>query len=108
MSAQEIRPGDSVVDREHAVHVVGSVSGDAVRLVGHSGSVQRSEVRPALVFAAPLDRAWYASQVGGSVEICDQSSREVIARYEPPMEWGKNWAWNLTQDGRGVYLARTS
>lgn len=51
---------------------------------------------------------WYAKQdtsVRG-IWLCDKASdRKVLV--EPPAEWGRHWAWNLTEDGKGIYTRRT-
>jgi hypothetical protein len=26
---------------------------------------------------------------------------------EPPAEWGRDWSWNITEDGGGIYFRRT-
>ena len=33
------------------------------------------------------------------------SDRRIVI--EPPPEWGSYWAWNITEDGLGVYFRRT-
>jgi hypothetical protein len=46
---------------------------------------------------------WYATQDASSraVWICDKGSdRKVLV--EPPTEWGRHWAWNVTEDGKAV------
>jgi hypothetical protein len=51
---------------------------------------------------------WYATQDTSSpgVWICDRATEEKV-KVEPPAEWGRNWSWNITQDGKGVYFRRT-
>ena len=51
---------------------------------------------------------WYATQDTSArgVWLCDKASdRKVLV--EPPAEWGRHWAWNLTEDGKGVGRERT-
>jgi hypothetical protein len=49
---------------------------------------------------------WYATQDASCVWICDKGSDRRI-KLEPPTEWGRHWAWNLTEDGKGIYFKRT-
>lgn len=53
------------------------------------------------------DVRWYATQKGRSVEIRERETHRVLHQLTPPLEWGSNWAWNITDDGTGVYLMRT-
>jgi len=43
--------------------------------------------------------AWYATQVGRTVEIRRTGSDEVLATVHPPAAWGKDWGWNLIDGG---------
>ncbi len=47
---------------------------------------------------------WYATQdaVRG-VLLCKRGSDEQV-KVEPPPEWGRQWRWNLTEDGSGIYF----
>jgi hypothetical protein len=49
---------------------------------------------------------WYATQdVSCGVWLCDKTSdRKVLV--EPPTEWGRDWKWNVTEDGKGIYFRR--
>jgi hypothetical protein len=50
---------------------------------------------------------WYATQGSlVSVAICNRESDEEI-QVEPPREWGRNWAWNIAEDGSGIVIRRT-
>ena len=51
---------------------------------------------------------WYASQdtSARAVWIYDRASAEKV-KLEPPAEWGRHWAWSITEDGQGVYFKRT-
>jgi hypothetical protein len=50
---------------------------------------------------------WFATQdVERGVSICDKGSDRRIV-IEPPLDWGSHWAWNLTEDGTGVYFRTT-
>ncbi len=50
---------------------------------------------------------WIATQGSlASVAICNRESDEEI-QVEPPREWGRNWAWNITEDGSGIVMRRT-
>jgi hypothetical protein len=40
------------------------------------------------------------------VWLCDKTTEEKV-KVEPPAEWGRNWSWNITEDGKGVYFRRT-
>jgi len=42
-----------------------------------------------------------------SVWICDKTSDERI-KVEPPADWGNAWAWNVTEDGTGILMRRTT
>jgi hypothetical protein len=49
---------------------------------------------------------WYATQDGSrGVWLCDKASERKV-KVEPPAEWGRHWAWNVTEDGRGIYFKR--
>jgi len=50
--------------------------------------------------------AWYATQVGRTVELRRTGTDEVLATVHPPAAWGDNWDWNLI-DG-GVMVERTT
>jgi hypothetical protein len=49
---------------------------------------------------------WFATQdTSRGVWLCDRTSdRKILV--EPPAEWGRHWAWNLTEDGTGIYFRR--
>ncbi len=50
---------------------------------------------------------WFATQDSErGVSIREKGSDRKIV-IEPPSEWGTHWAWNLTEDGAGVYFRRT-
>jgi hypothetical protein len=50
--------------------------------------------------------SWYASQdVTRGVSLHDKSSDKRVV-VEPPAEWGRHWAWNITEDGKGIYFKR--
>ena len=50
---------------------------------------------------------WLATQESLSgVLLCDKASAERVL-FEPPEEWGRKWAWNLTEDGSGIVIRRT-
>ncbi len=51
---------------------------------------------------------WYATQDTSArgVWLCDRVTEEKI-KLEPPAEWGRDWAWNITEDGRAVCFQRT-
>ncbi|MDX2199632.1 MAG: hypothetical protein SF069_11760 [Phycisphaerae bacterium] len=101
----ELRAGDHIVDRQHAIHTVDSVLGDDVRLARGAGSVKRWNVRVAVTHNVPQERPWYAAEVGRSIEICDKQTRRVLATYQPPHKWKDRWVWNVTSDGFGIYFA---
>ena len=35
-----------------------------------------------------------------------RATRKV--KVEPPAEWGRDWSWNVTEDGTGIYFERTA
>jgi len=43
--------------------------------------------------------AWYATQVGRTVEIRRTGTDEVLATVHPPAAWGDDWGWNLINGG---------
>ena len=43
--------------------------------------------------------AWYATQVGRTVELRRTGTDEVLATVHPPAAWGKDWGWNLINGG---------
>ena len=50
---------------------------------------------------------WYATQDGSrGVWLCDKTSDGKV-KVEPPAEWGRDWSWNVTEDGTGIYFERT-
>lgn len=51
--------------------------------------------------------SWYADQDGRAVWLHDKASGEK-AKVEPPIEWGHDWCWNVTEDGTGIYFRRVS
>ncbi len=51
--------------------------------------------------------SWYADQDGRALWIHDRTSGQKI-KVEPPAEWGRHWAWNVTEDGEGNCFRRTS
>lgn len=48
---------------------------------------------------------WFATKDGRSVWICDKASEEKV-QVQPPLSWGKNWAWNIIEDGTGIIFRR--
>ena len=51
-------------------------------------------------------REWYATQDGScGVWLCDKASERKV-KVEPPVEWGRHWSWNVTEDGTGIYFKR--
>jgi len=50
--------------------------------------------------------AWYATQVGRTVELRRTGTDEVLATVHPPAAWGDTWDWSLI-DG-GVAVERTT
>ena len=49
---------------------------------------------------------WFATQDSHTgVFLCDKATDEKI-RVEPPKDWGRNWAWNITEDGTGIFMKR--
>ena len=51
---------------------------------------------------------WFATQdtSGRGVWIYDRATEEKV-KVEPPAEWGHDWSWNITEDGKGVCFMRT-
>ena len=59
-----------------------------------------------IIHASPFAE-WFATQdtSAGGVWFCDKTSdRKVLV--QPPTEWGRDWSWNVTQDGGGIYVKR--
>jgi hypothetical protein len=49
---------------------------------------------------------WFATQdTSRGVLLCDRTSDRKV-KVEPPAEWGRNWSWNVTEDGSGIYFRR--
>jgi hypothetical protein len=49
---------------------------------------------------------WYADQdVSRGVSFYDKATGRKVT-VEPPAEWGRNWSWNVTEDGKGIYFRR--
>ena len=50
---------------------------------------------------------WFATQesLTGVFLVCKTTGEKVLV--EPPREWGRNWAWNITEDGLGIVIRRT-
>jgi hypothetical protein len=49
--------------------------------------------------------AWYATQVGRTVELRRAGTDEVLATVHPPAAWGEDWDWSLI--GGGVQVEHT-
>jgi hypothetical protein len=50
---------------------------------------------------------WFATQESlTGVFLCNKSTGEKV-KIEPPKEWGRNWAWNFTEDGTGIFIRHT-
>lgn len=69
-------------------------------------AVRQPNVDPGVrVFQSPWPR-WYATQDSlAGVAICNKGTDEKVV-VEPPPEWGRNWAWNLTENGTGIVMRR--
>lgn len=50
---------------------------------------------------------WFATQDVRGVWLCDRTSDRKV-KFEPPPAWGRDWSWNVTEDGTGIYFRRTS
>ena len=51
---------------------------------------------------------WFATQESlTGVVICNKTTGEQVM-VEPPKEWGRAWAWNITEDGFGIMIRRTN
>ncbi|MGA2254630.1 MAG: hypothetical protein ABSG53_08220 [Thermoguttaceae bacterium] len=49
---------------------------------------------------------WFATQDSlTGVFLCNNATGENV-KIEPPREWGRNWAWNITEDGSGIIMKR--
>jgi hypothetical protein len=48
---------------------------------------------------------WYATQdtSAGGVWLCDRASDQRVL-VQPPTDWGLHWSWNVTEEGKGVYI----
>ncbi len=61
---------------------------------------------PIVIHRSPF-ADWFATQdMLRGVSLCDRTSNRKMS-LEPPAEWGRHWAWNVTEDGQGVYFRRT-
>jgi hypothetical protein len=50
---------------------------------------------------------WFATQGSlAAVVICNKETDEQVV-IEPPREWGRNWGWNICEDGLGIVMLRT-
>ena len=50
---------------------------------------------------------WFATQESlTGVCIVNKATGESVV-IEPPKEWGRHWAWNITEDGTGIVSRRT-
>jgi len=50
---------------------------------------------------------WIATQESlAGVSIVSKTTGEQVM-VEPPKEWGRHWAWNITEDGTGIVMRRT-
>jgi hypothetical protein len=47
------------------------------------------------------------TQRGGSVVAVRVGELEPQEVSVPPTEWGNSWAWNVLEDGSGIYFRRT-
>jgi hypothetical protein len=51
---------------------------------------------------------WFAKQESlGAVSICNKITGETVV-VEPPKRWGRNWAWNISDDETGIIIRRTT
>jgi len=49
---------------------------------------------------------WFATQDSlTGVVICSKTTGEKVV-VEPPRDWGRHWAWNITEDGTGIVIRR--
>lgn len=61
---------------------------------------------PIVIHESPFTD-WFATQdIARGVTIYDRSSGEKIV-VKPPAKWGRQWSWNVTEDGKGIYFKRT-
>ena len=59
----------------------------------------------ALIHQSPWPE-WFATQDScQGVWICDKTSDQKF-QVKPPSEWGTAWAWNITEDGTGIFIKR--
>lgn len=51
---------------------------------------------------------WFATQdtVRG-VRLHDKVSGQQVS-FSPPAEWGRHWAWNVSEDGNGIVMVKTA
>ena len=67
---------------------------------------QPSEEPDVRVHKSPWPQ-WFATQESlTGVVICSKDTGEKVL-VEPPKEWGRHWAWNLTEDATGIVMRRT-
>ncbi len=59
-----------------------------------------------VVHSSPWPKWFVTQDVARGVSIYEKhSDRKIVI--EPPTEWGSHWAWNVTEDGAGVYFRGT-
>ena len=65
-----------------------------------------SSEKNAHVMKSPWEQ-WYATQSDlDGVWLCDRTSEEKV-KVKPPSTWGRNWAWNIAEDGTGIVMRST-
>ena len=49
----------------------------------------------------------FVTQRGRGLAVIKRGEMGPQKRLIPPKEWGDAWAWNVLEDGSGIYLRRT-
>jgi hypothetical protein len=59
-----------------------------------------------IIHVSPFSE-WFATQDTSArgVWLCDKTSDQRVL-VQPPTEWGRDWSWNIAQDGTGIYIKR--
>ena len=49
----------------------------------------------------------YVTQRGRGVAVVKKGELDAQEVFAPPQAWGESWAWNVLEDGSGIYVRRT-
>jgi len=52
---------------------------------------------------------WTASQdTSCNCLLIHDTASDQQVKVEPPADWGRDWTWSVTEDGRGIHFRRTA